>query len=33
MFNSIEAPSFEEGIDVIYIVEDNKPIRVIEKGD
>jgi predicted kinase len=33
MYNSIEAPSFEEGIDVIYVVEDNKPIQILKKGD
>ncbi len=31
MYDQIEVPDFEEGIDVIYIVEDNKPIQVIRK--
>ena len=31
MHASIEAPEFEEGIDVIYIVEDGKPIKTIRR--
>lgn len=31
MFNQIEAPEFEEGINKIYIIEPNKPIEVKEK--
>lgn len=32
MCNQIETPSFEEGIDKIYIIEDNKPIILKERG-
>lgn len=31
MANNIERPEFEEGIDTIYIVKDNKPIQIIRK--
>lgn len=31
MYNNIEKPEFEEGIDIIFIVEDNKPIQIIKK--
>jgi hypothetical protein len=33
MHNSIERPEFEEGIDVIYIYEENKTPVIIRKGD
>ena len=33
MFSQTEAPSFKEGFNKIYIVEDNKPITIMEKGE
>ena len=32
MFNSLQMPDFNEGIDKVYIVEEGLPIEVIERG-
>ena len=32
MFNSMTKPSFEEGFDRIYIIEEGNPIEVLERG-